>query len=530
MLFDNKPPLVRKHSNLEEFAVSTGSSIGASFSQSWTETPISSAFRDSELIRANVGEGEVKYPLYSSEQYPIEYEPQGKKLSIESATSQIKAKGLLLKVPEEGYTQKALDIIIDRKEQEIMRTNKINASKGFVATIGKFSAAMAAQVLDPVNVAASFIPVVAPSKYAAMLKAATGAGQRAAIRGGVGATEGFVGSALVEPIIYMAKQREQADYTMSDSLMNVGLGTVFGAGLHAGAGAVGDAIKKGRSPTQTEPQGYTASRVAEANPETREAMLKTAVSQEAQSVPSNVDSVAAYDPALSRVYDVTTKSDIAKSQPVQVSKSNPFLYDFEPESLKITESDFKDISNYKGDASKPITVTKSEGGYEILDGHHRTKIAKRDGKKVKAIVIPEKDVLAMRDNKVHQGEMLSEWIATGKAAEYKTKIERGEAEPVIKYDTPPPAQADKGQSLQNTAASTASRGADPTYAKAATEKVNEPEISIDDELNFYMEKSKSIEQNLGIKLDNAVELDDAIKKAESDAIALEAAVTCRMMK
>lgn len=521
MLFDNKPPLVRKHSNLEEFAVSTGSSIGASFAQSWTETPISSAFRDSELIRANVGEGEVKYPLYSSEQYPIEYEPQGKKLSTESAMEQIKAKGLSLKVPGEGYTQKALDIVIERKEQEIMRTNKINASKGFVATIGKFSAAMAAQALDPVNVAASFIPVVAPSKYAAMLKAATGAGQRAAIRGTVGAAEGFVGSALVEPIIYMAKTREQADYTMSDSLMNVGLGTVFGAGLHAGAGAVGDAIKKGRSPQQVEYQGYTAKRVAEASPETREAMLKTAVAQEAQSTPSNVDAVASYDPALSRV---ESNEPITKAAPVKALDKSEFIYDFDIDALpiKAVETDLP----VKADLSNPIVVHQSNGEFKVLSGQPK---ANQKGK-VRAVVIPEQDVIDLKSQGAKDSDIYNEWIKSGKAEVSQAKIKSGEIDPVIKPDTPPPAQANKGQSLENTAASTASRGSDPVYAKEVNEKLKQPEISIDDELNFYMDNAKSLEENLGIKLDNAVELDDAIKKAESDALALEAAVTCRITK
>jgi len=95
----------------------------------------------------------------------------------------------------------------------------------------------------------------------------------------------------------------------------------------------------------------------------------------------------------------------------QVNPSNPFLFDFNPNKLTITEKDFKDVGSYKGDASKPITVTKSGDSFVILDGHHRAKIAQQNGNSVRAIVIPDKEVSLMRDENIHPAEMLKEWIA-----------------------------------------------------------------------------------------------------------------------
>ena len=101
-------------------------------------------------------------------------------------------------------------------------------------------------------------------------------------------------------------------------------------------------------------------------------------------------------------------------QPKQVSENNPSLFDFDPDALEITENETKRIDNYKGRAGKPVIVTKKDGDYFILDGHHRTKIAKESGKSVRAVVIPFKDVDSMKKDGIHQGDMFEEWVATGK--------------------------------------------------------------------------------------------------------------------
>ena len=289
-------PTVRKHKRLNEY--SSASNLSAAFSQSWTETPISSIWRDRELRLANIGQGEVKYtytnPLMGQD-VAIPQTQERKQLSKEEVEARIKQEGLPLKSPEEGYTEEALDLIVERKRNEIYRADQMSRAKGFLAGPSEFAAAMAAQILDPINIAASFIPVVGPARYTSMLTKATTRLGRAGVRARVGAIEGVVGAAIVEPLVYRAMTKEQADYDMYDSLLNIGLGAVVGGGLHSGFGAVSDAITKGTNPRvalQTkQPQGPNAQMLSKASPETKRSMLSTAISQELRGVPTNIEPI-----------------------------------------------------------------------------------------------------------------------------------------------------------------------------------------------------------------------------------------------
>ena len=55
-----------------------------------------------------------------------------------------------------------------------------------------------------------------------------------------GVVEGAVGAALVEPIVYSAAKRVQADYGAADSLLNIAFGSILGGGLHVGVGKLRD--------------------------------------------------------------------------------------------------------------------------------------------------------------------------------------------------------------------------------------------------------------------------------------------------
>jgi len=60
-----------------------------------------------------------------------------------------------------------------------------------------------------------------------------------------GAAEGAAGAAMLEPLVYgAAKQEQDEDYSLYNSLMNIAFGTVFGGGLHVASGAIGDAISR----------------------------------------------------------------------------------------------------------------------------------------------------------------------------------------------------------------------------------------------------------------------------------------------
>jgi hypothetical protein len=140
-----------------------------------------------------------------------------------------------------AYNQLELSIMARRKQAELKRAAILaRADPGVSAQAGRLGLSLVTSLMDPLTVATGFVPVIGPSRYAAMLARSGGAVGRAGVRAGVGAAEGLVGSALVEPVIATAKRQEQADYDIADSLLNIGVGGIFGGGLHVVGGAAAD--------------------------------------------------------------------------------------------------------------------------------------------------------------------------------------------------------------------------------------------------------------------------------------------------
>lgn len=117
----------------------------------------------------------------------------------------------------------------------------------------KLGTAFAATMVDPLNIAASFVPVAGPVRNAELLYGATNAGRAGniALRAGMalqrsrlarGALEGAAGTALLEPLNMTGAGARQDDYTLADSFSNIVLGTALGGGLHWIGGAVADRV------------------------------------------------------------------------------------------------------------------------------------------------------------------------------------------------------------------------------------------------------------------------------------------------
>lgn len=153
--------------------------------------------------------------------------------------------GVAVEVGEDGIAEQALELLIQRRREDLLRQSTIERYRGGLGgkSLG-LSAAFLGEAVDPLNVAAAFVPIVGPARYSAMLaRAGSGLGARAAVRAGVGAVEGAVGVAALEPLQYGAAARLQDDYTLADSLANIAFGTFLGAGLHSAGGAIFDAVK-----------------------------------------------------------------------------------------------------------------------------------------------------------------------------------------------------------------------------------------------------------------------------------------------
>ncbi|WP_052724780.1 hypothetical protein [Pseudomonas sp. 10B238] len=236
--------IIRKDRNiLDDVVTGQFDAAEAAFDQAMFENPTSAVRRIGELNRAEDGRVEMQaYPAYGIAERRAE--PETPLLTAEQARARIKEEGLDLTVEDSGIRAGALDILIERKREEVKR--KLILDNAPASTIPvQLLAGFGASVLDPINVASAFVPIVGEARYASMLaRAGTSVAARAAVRAQVGAVEGAVGAAIVEPLVLYASAQDQADYGAVDSLLNVAFGSVMGGGLHSAGGYISD-VRRG---------------------------------------------------------------------------------------------------------------------------------------------------------------------------------------------------------------------------------------------------------------------------------------------
>lgn len=247
----------RRDRDLFEFGASTSEAMGAAFRQSFVETPLSAMRRIKELGAAErgalpAGQFYADDVRRLSQGLPVERGPDTPRLTAEEARARVAEAGLPLTVPEDGIQEGALDILMQRKREELERQFLVASAPSSSFPL-QLLAGFAAQAFDPLNIAVSFVPVVGQSRYSAILARAGTAGSRFGARAGIGAVEGAVGAALVEPLVLLASAQDQADYGMADALTNIAFGTILGGGLHSIGGAVADALRPGRATPRPSP-------------------------------------------------------------------------------------------------------------------------------------------------------------------------------------------------------------------------------------------------------------------------------------
>ena len=164
-------------------------------------------------------------------------------LDKEAQTARIREAGLdgVVK-PQDGYSAAMLDVVLDRRRAALERATLRQAAPAAWAPAG-LAVGLATSMLDPINIAAAFFPVVPEWRALSYLRKAKSALGRAGVRAGLGAVEGAAGSVVPEALTAATRYQEQADYDMTDALANVGFGAVFGAALQPAAGAVGDWLR-----------------------------------------------------------------------------------------------------------------------------------------------------------------------------------------------------------------------------------------------------------------------------------------------
>lgn len=215
-------PIERDHKVLGDFPATTNQVMRAFESDTLRFSPTTSIHRYFEQRSA---QGDETSPV----------------LTRDEQRERIEKLQLPLK-PVEGMRSATLDLLIERKQEEMADQNVISRASGW-QKVGGFGVGFLAGILDPLNLAVGMVPVVGPTRYAGLLARQTTTGGRAFVRAGTGAAEGFLGSVALEPFVAGQAANEQADYTMTDTIFNLTFGTVLGGGLHAGFGFAGDKFR-----------------------------------------------------------------------------------------------------------------------------------------------------------------------------------------------------------------------------------------------------------------------------------------------
>jgi hypothetical protein len=296
----------------EEQPTALSTALGLTAEETLLRSPVPSIYRAAELFAA-----------YRNEDSPL--------IAASDAKDKIKQYGFDLTVPDEGIRQSALDILISRKQNEIRIQDTLSRSPdGFFPTTAKLATALGASLIDPLNIASAFIPVVGEARYSALLESAGGGVGRAMVRGRVGVMEGAVGAAVIEPFVAGAAIYEQADYKMSNSIENIAFGGLFGGGLHMGAGAIGDALSRGGSSYTSKPTGKMSETIDMLDPTTRQQALKTAISQAMSGKEIDVEAILHLDPKFAplkdRLLSSTSMTPFTEVKlPVNPTDPAPFL-------------------------------------------------------------------------------------------------------------------------------------------------------------------------------------------------------------
>jgi hypothetical protein len=217
--------------------VSSGWATGTAWDQAWATNPAMALVHQAETAAAG-GNISAEVPIQGLERIANNQPPP--RLTPEQADEQFGIPGQLsFKDYANGITPEHAKLLHGWKQDEIRRADILSRSTpGVLSSVARFGAGIGASVLDPINIATAFIPVLPEARFAALVGKVGLTGARLAR----GALEGAAGQAAIEPLILLQAQSEQADYDAYDSLLNITFGALIGAGLHAGGGFIKDRI------------------------------------------------------------------------------------------------------------------------------------------------------------------------------------------------------------------------------------------------------------------------------------------------
>lgn len=202
-------------SGFDQYQISFGDVMGATAEETWARNPLSAT---QDLFGIYSSQLKEDSPLISKEDLNSKYGHLG--LNFES----------------DEY-ESVVNIMVEEKQAELQRQSIIaRGPQGIGVGVAKFAVGLGVSMLDPINIASAFIPVVGQARMAQMV-AKQGFTKARFARG---VKEGAVGAAVVEPLVALAANELQADYGLVDSFLNITFGSILGGGLHVGAGKLKD--------------------------------------------------------------------------------------------------------------------------------------------------------------------------------------------------------------------------------------------------------------------------------------------------
>ncbi len=232
---------------------SFGSAFGATVSEAIDELPTSQAIGLSEINAARGGarqapETDALGNAIGGMQEPDVGAAPVPQISTMLAKQRVKEAGLekdLTLPAADQIAAPVLDIMIGRARHRRELQATIDAGPDNLANDAlSVGTSFLVGALDPINLASAFIPVMGEARYGKLMASAgESVMRRAATRTAVGAAQGVVGQAALEPLDYYAHNQEGRDFGMVDILQNLVFGGVLGGALQGGGGFVADKFR-----------------------------------------------------------------------------------------------------------------------------------------------------------------------------------------------------------------------------------------------------------------------------------------------
>ena len=210
----------RLNRSASELGSTTTERLGAQFAGAFEDNPVPLVMRLNDLASAN---------------------RRGNFIPRADAQRIAEQNGAMLDLPGDGVSSEALDIMIESALKRQRRQATIeSAPQGMGVSAAGFVTELGAGLLDPAGFALNFVPVVGQSTRLALATNSARTATRLGARTAVGAIEGAVGQAMVEPLTGYTYRQEGREYGVADAATNIAFGTVLGSTAHNILGGGGD--------------------------------------------------------------------------------------------------------------------------------------------------------------------------------------------------------------------------------------------------------------------------------------------------